>query len=163
MTNYFNSSFLNLPGENIIFKVNPHWLYVVVPITAMIVISSIYLYLIFLFLPGNIPIFKWLPLLFITASLFLIIVIFLNWFCIRYYLTNIRLIAEKGIIGKRIMSIRLSKVQDVTCEFGVLGRIFGFGDVTIESAGTYGKLTFSFIPAPVKIKQAIEKAVSNTA
>jgi uncharacterized membrane protein YdbT with pleckstrin-like domain len=59
------------------------------------------------------------------------------------------------------MSIWLDKVQDVTCKFGILGRIFGFGDIEIESAGTYGKIIFRFLPSPRKLRQEIEKAVLN--
>jgi len=86
-------------------------------------------------------------------------VIFLDWICIKYYLTNLRLIEERGIIGKRIMSIWLDKVQDVTCKFGILGRIFGFGDIEIQSAGTYGKIVFGFLPSPQKMRKEIERAL----
>jgi uncharacterized membrane protein YdbT with pleckstrin-like domain len=57
------------------------------------------------------------------------------------------------------MSIWLDKVQDVTCRFGILGRIFGLGDIEIESAGTYGKIVFQFLPSPRKLREEIEKAV----
>ena len=86
-------------------------------------------------------------------------VIFLDWICINYYLTNMRLIEERGIIGKRIMSIWLDNVQDVTCKFGVLGRIFGFGDIEIQSAGTYGKIAFTLLPSPRKLREEIERAI----
>jgi len=86
-------------------------------------------------------------------------VIFLHWICINYYLTNLRLIEERGIIGKRIMSIWLDKVQDVTCKFGILGRIFGFGDIEIQSAGTYGKIAFGFLPSPRKLREEVERAI----
>jgi uncharacterized membrane protein YdbT with pleckstrin-like domain len=88
-------------------------------------------------------------------------VIFLHWICIKYYLTNLRLIEERGIIGKRIMSIWLDKVQDVTCKFGILGRVFGFGDIEIESAGTGGKIVFSGLPLPARLRDRIEKAILN--
>jgi uncharacterized membrane protein YdbT with pleckstrin-like domain len=71
----------------------------------------------------------------------------------------LRLVKERGIIGKRIMSIWLDKVQDVNCRFGILGRIFGFGDIEIESAGTYGKIVFGFLPSPQRLQQEIEKAI----
>lgn len=86
-------------------------------------------------------------------------VIFLHWICIKYYLTNLRLIEERGIIGKRIMSIWLDKVQDVTCKFSILGRIFGFGDIEIESAGTYGKIVFGFLPLPKTLQEKLEAAI----
>ena len=85
--------------------------------------------------------------------------IFLHWVCINYYLTNLRLIEERGIIGKRIVSIWLNKVQDITCTFGIFGRIFGFGNLEIESAGTYGKIVFDALPNPLKLKEEIEKAI----
>jgi hypothetical protein len=40
-----------------------------------------------------------------------------------------------------------------------LGKILGFGDLEIESAGTYGKIVFSFIPNPRKRKEEITKAI----
>lgn len=92
---------------------------------------------------------------------FVMIIIFLDWICINYYLTNLRLIKERGIIGKRIMSIWLDKVQDVTCKFGILGRIFGFGNIEIQSAGTYGKIVFNFLPSPRRLREKIEKAILN--
>ena len=53
------------------------------------------------------------------ALTFVGIVIFLGWIFTNYYLTNLRLIDKRGIIGKRIVSIHLDKVQDITCKFGI--------------------------------------------
>jgi len=55
------------------------------------------------------------------------------------------------------MSIWLDDVEDITCSFGILGRIFGFGNLIIESAGTEGKMIFKGFPLPNKIKWMIEK------
>jgi uncharacterized membrane protein YdbT with pleckstrin-like domain len=156
---FFSTQIIFLPGENIIFKTNPHWLYFAVPTFAIIAVGTAHLLLMPLFFPENIPFLDWLPYLFGATCILLIIIIFLNWYCIRYYLTNFRLIEERGIIGKRTLSIWLRKVQDVSCSFGILGRIFGFGDIEIESAGTYGKIVFDFLPTPRILKFKIEKAV----
>jgi len=40
-----------------------------------------------------------------------------------------------------------------------LGKNFGFGDLEIESAGTYGKITFHFIPSPQKFKEKIIRTI----
>jgi uncharacterized membrane protein YdbT with pleckstrin-like domain len=110
-------------------------------------------------MPGHFPGLRWLPVLFGAAWSLVMTVVFLDWICTKYYLTNMRLIEERGIIGERIMSIRLDKVQDVTCEFGILGKIFGFGDIEIESAGTYGKIVFGSLPSPQRLQEKIEKAI----
>jgi uncharacterized membrane protein YdbT with pleckstrin-like domain len=138
--------------EKIIFRFHPHWLYVAVPELALATLGLIFLSLAY-WLP------HWILALFIVALAFAMIVILLDWICINYYLTSLRLIEERGIIGKRIMSITLDKVQDISCRFGILGRLLGFGDLEIESAGTYGKIVFSLIPNPRKRKEEIGKAI----
>jgi uncharacterized membrane protein YdbT with pleckstrin-like domain len=140
-------------GEKIIFKVHPHWFYVVFPEIASAIFGFFLSVLAYTFLP------KWIVILFSIAILLVMLLVFLDWLCINYYLTNLRLIEERGIIGKRIIFIPLNKVQDVTCKFGILGKIFGFGDLEIESAGTYGKIVFSFIANPEERKEEINKAI----
>jgi uncharacterized membrane protein YdbT with pleckstrin-like domain len=140
-------------GEKIIFKVHPHWFYVVFPEIALAIFGFFLSILTYALLQ------KWIVILFSIAILLVMLLVFLDWLCINYYLTNLRLIEERGIIGKRIVFIPLDKVQDVTCKFGILGKILGFGDLEIESAGTYGKIVFSFIANPRKRKEEINKAI----
>jgi uncharacterized membrane protein YdbT with pleckstrin-like domain len=139
--------------EKIIFKVHPHWLYVAIPEFTLAILGIFF----FLFAYTLLP--KWILILFVIAILFATLMIFLDWLCINYYLTNLRLIEERGIIGKRMMFVPLNKIQDITCKFGIVGRIFCFGDLEIESAGTYGKIVFSFIANPRKRKEEINKAI----
>jgi uncharacterized membrane protein YdbT with pleckstrin-like domain len=140
-------------GEKIIFKVHPHWFYVVFPEITLAIFGFFSFLLTYALLP------KWIVILFSIAILLVMLLVFLDWLCINYYLTNLRLIEERGIIGKRIVFIPLDKVQDVTCKFGILGKILSFGDLEIESAGTYGKIVFSFIANPRKRKEEINKAI----
>jgi uncharacterized membrane protein YdbT with pleckstrin-like domain len=86
-------------------------------------------------------------------------ILLLDWWFNRLYLTNLRLIKERGIIGKRIMSIFLKQIEDITLSYGILGRIFGFGDLKIEPAGTYGMLRFEGIPSPKQKKYLIEEEI----
>jgi uncharacterized membrane protein YdbT with pleckstrin-like domain len=138
--------------EKIIFKLHPHWLYVIAPELALAILGFIFLKVAYI-LPYSILALS------IGALAFAILMVFLDWICTNYYLTNLRLMEEGGIIGKRIMFVPLNKVQDVTCKFGILGKIFNFGDLEIESAGTYGKIGFSFIANPRKRKEEINKAI----
>jgi len=156
---YISPEFLILPEEKIIFKTHPHWLFVVVPEFCLAIVGILIIKYLPLVLTNHVISQQWVLVLVGAAWSFVTIVIFLDWTCTKYYLTNLRLVEERGIIGKRIMSIWLDKVQDVTCKFGILGRIFGFGDIEIESAGTYGKIIFSFLPSPRKLREEIERAI----
>jgi uncharacterized membrane protein YdbT with pleckstrin-like domain len=139
--------------EKIIFKVHPHWLYIFLPELVLVILGFIVL--------GFAVLTKsyWILAVFTILWSFPMLIVFVEWLSINYYLTNLQLIEERGIIGKRIMFIPLNKVQDITCKFGILGRIFGFGDLEIESAGAFGKIVFSFLPQPRKLKEEINKAI----
>ncbi|AMM40849.1 hypothetical protein HS1_001045 [Candidatus Desulfofervidus auxilii] len=58
------------------------------------------------------------------------------------------------------MSIWLKDIEDITCKYGIFGRIFGFGDLIIESAGPYGRMESKGMPGPKKIKWKIEEKIA---
>ena len=86
-------------------------------------------------------------------------VVYLDWHFNRLYLTNYRVIKERGIIGKKFISIWLVKIQDLSAQFGFWGRIFGFGDLVIESAGTLGQISFEGFSSPEKLEALIDNQV----
>jgi len=156
-----NPSIYLLPNEKIVFKTNPHWLFIVIPVVVIFLFWIIYLLFICSFIGAVLldEFVNFCILISSFASVFLIAVLYLDWRFNRLYLTNLRLIKERGIIGKRFMSIRLDNVEDITCTFGIWGRIFGFGHLIIESAGTHGEMVFKGMPKPRKIKLKIEKEI----
>ena len=158
MTNSsFSKSFL-LPNEQIVFQTNPHWLFLIVSLGQILLFFLLYFFF-------ACPLLRYVEISFehycYVASLmilvFISLIFYLDWRFNRLYLTNFRLIKERGIIGKRYMSVRLPDIQDITCSFGILGRILEYGDLTIESAGTHGQMVFKGIPRPRKIKILIDK------
>ena len=151
--------FMLFPNEKIIFKTNPHWLLIVVPIIGFVILWFLYLFLICPFLVVS---FFGRGCFILTsfAFPFVTLIYYLDWKFNRIYLTNYRLVKGRGIIGKRFMSIFLEQVEDISCSYGLLGRIFHFGDLEIESAGTYGKIIFKGIPSPKGMKWRIEREIS---
>ncbi|MCK4431493.1 MAG: PH domain-containing protein [Candidatus Aminicenantes bacterium] len=164
-----NPSIFLLPNEKIVFKTNPHWLFLAMPVIAIILFWLFYMLFACPFLEAidfnGIESFCYIIAAF--AFSFVILILYLDWRFNRLYLTNKRLIKERGIIGKRFMSIRLDNIEDITCSFGIWGRIFGYGNLIIESAGTYGKMVFEGMQKPRRIKLRIEnemgQIISSTA
>jgi len=145
--------------EKIIFKTNPHRLLLIFPEILGVFLGTVILRYLPPFLLKMECFSLWALIISEGVLVFLMIVIFLEWACTKYYLTDLRLMEKRGVIGKRIVTISLDKIQDVKCKFGIIGRIFGFGDLEIESAGTLGKIIFHFIPAPREFQERIQKAV----
>lgn len=130
-----------LPGEKVIFRTHPHWVLFVAPILA---VSSLGGVLLTMLCPSalEMTLNSRCPVVLITSLTFVNAVVFLDWLNTIYYLTDRRLISKRGIIGKQVMVIPLKQVQDISLRISLIGRIFGYGDLVIESAGTEGKIEF---------------------
>jgi putative membrane protein len=57
------------------------------------------------------------------------------WAANKLVVTDRRVYIESGVLRKSERSVPLSNVQDVTVEQGLMGQIFGYGTIRIESAG----------------------------
>jgi uncharacterized membrane protein YdbT with pleckstrin-like domain len=147
-----------LPDERIVLRANPHWLFLAIP---LIGISLFFLLYLFFACPFLGIVYKGLEsachIISFFILFFLSVIFYLDWKFNRLYLTNLRLIKERGIIGKKFMAIRLTDIEDIVCSYGIWGRILAYGDLTVESAGTYGIMIFKGIPRPRKVKSIIER------
>ena len=63
-----------------------------------------------------------------------------------------RLRYETGLLSRTTRTILVSRVQDVTVHQRVGQRIFGVGDLSIETAGEASRLTISQIDRPQEIE-----------
>lgn len=82
----------------------------------------------------------------------------IRWLTTLHVVTNERVIYRAGFIGKRGKEIPLEVINDVAFNQRIIERLFGTGDLMIESAGTHGQTRYSDIPAPEKVQTAIYKA-----
>jgi len=70
-----------------------------------------------------------------------------------------RLRFETGALSKSTRTIQLSKLQDVRVDQGLMQRIFGVGDLSIETAGEASRLTIRNVDSP----QALADEIMNRA
>ena len=68
-----------------------------------------------------------------------------------------RLRYETGLVSKTTRTILISRVQDVTVHQRVGQRIFGVGDLSIETAGEASRLTIPQIDRPQEIADHINE------
>jgi uncharacterized membrane protein YdbT with pleckstrin-like domain len=65
-----------------------------------------------------------------------------------YVLTTERIIVRRGLIARSGTEIPLEKVANVLFSQSFLERLFGYGDVLLESAGAQGQSRLTDIPDP---------------
>ena len=76
----------------------------------------------------------------------------------EFAVTNKRVLMKCGFINRRSVEIMLTKVESITVNQGILGRVLDFG--TIIVGGTGGtKDPFHNIAAPLKFRQKIQMEI----
>lgn len=94
-------------------------------------------------------------------TLFLILSLLVIW--IIYYLniqiiTSLRVvdISQVGLFSHVISELHIDKIEDVTSEVdGILGTIFDYGMVLIQTAGTQERFEFNNVPHPAQIEKIV--------
>ena len=81
----------------------------------------------------------------------------IRWFNTLHVITNERLIYRAGFIAKQGTEIPLEVIQDVAFNQSLLERMFGTGDLMIESAGEKGQTRYEDIPKPEAVQSLIYK------
>lgn len=79
----------------------------------------------------------------------------LKWYFTHFILTDRRLILNSGILNKKSKIIPLDQINDISGSQNVWERIFGYGDIVIESAGEFGQEPFTNISDPIKARTLI--------
>jgi uncharacterized membrane protein YdbT with pleckstrin-like domain len=81
-----------------------------------------------------------------------------EWLRLRFTeigVTNKRVIMKTGIVSRHSEEMKISSIETVEIEQGILGRIFGFGTVKVTGKGI-SDLVFTKIDDPMQVKRSIE-------
>lgn len=75
-----------------------------------------------------------------------------DWHFDHLMVTDKRLLKVSGIIFRKVQTMPLSKITDLTYNRDPLGRMLGYGEFVVESAGQDQALSkISFLPRPDKL------------
>ena len=76
-------------------------------------------------------------------------------------LTNKRVICKTGIISRKSEEMKLTSIETVEIDQGVLGRILGYGNIHVSGRGI-SDVVLRSVKDPMAVKRAIE-SISNPA
>jgi len=127
-------------GEVIVTEMKPHWRALIVPSVVMIgvVFAATWLALMWgSWFSGTLgSIGRWVIVI-VAVALMIVFAVrpFLFWITTQYVFTNRRIITRAGLVAKRGRDMPLAKVNNVSFEISVVGRMLNYGRLEIESAG----------------------------
>jgi uncharacterized membrane protein YdbT with pleckstrin-like domain len=78
-----------------------------------------------------------------------------RWYFTLFVLTTDRLITRTGVFAKSSKEIPLERINDVTFNQSVLERLFGAGDLLVESAGERGQTRITNVRKPEQVQLMI--------
>jgi uncharacterized membrane protein YdbT with pleckstrin-like domain len=129
--------------EKIILETKPHWLTLVGPFFIMLIVSVL----------GIIVGSYGLLLVLVFAGYFIYKIIQRNnnlWI-----VTNLRVIDEYGVFSNNTKESPLDKINNVSYLQSFLGKIFGYGNVQIQTAAEIGSTTYFSVENPKELKDTI--------
>jgi len=72
--------------------------------------------------------------------------------------TTKKVVAKWGLIGRRTMEQRLSKIESIVVDQGILGRLFNYGSVFVHGTGS-SSTPIRFVADPTAFRRAVEAAI----
>lgn len=83
-----------------------------------------------------------------------------SWSCNIWVVTNFRVIDETGLINHYAKESPLEKINNVSYDQNIWGRVFNYGHVKIQTAAEIGATDYHDVHGPKKLKDTITLAQS---
>jgi uncharacterized membrane protein YdbT with pleckstrin-like domain len=141
-----------LEDEKTIYSTSLHWILFFWP-AVFLLVPLINPYM------GAVPMLSWLSLLCFVAVAPKTVLVFLTS---EFGITNYRVVFKVGFIRRRMIEILLAKVETITIDQPLLGRLLGYGTLVVLGTGG-SKVTFPRIRAPLEFRQHIYEQLSHPA
>lgn len=79
--------------------------------------------------------YHWVIFFSLKAFFTLFIAPLIDLYTDQFAITNKRVVIKTGLISRKTVELNLSKIESVNVDQTVMGRIFGFGSITIIGIG----------------------------
>ncbi len=136
--------------EKLLVIIRQHWLKLILPVFAWILLTV----LLFIFLKDNTKVALIVALLTALYPAYL----YLEWKYNLWCVTSMRVVDENGLFGRYSKESPLDKINNVEYTQTLWGRMFGFGDVEIQTAAELGDSKYTMIHDPKILKDTITHA-----
>ena len=133
--------------ENILLITRQHWIKLVLPFFVWLLIASLSIWLlettglIVTLIAALYPMLEWL-----------------SWKNNLWCVTNLRVVDESGFFSRYSKESPLDKINNVEYDQSIWGRLFGYGNVDIQTAAEMGETTYELIRHPKLLKDTITHA-----
>jgi len=137
-----------LPNEQVTYRARLHWIIYLVP--AIVVMAAVAIALggggIAAIVVGAIGLLLMLPPWIRSSSS-------------EFAITNKRVVIKVGLIRRHSLELLLQKVEGIGVDQGIIGRILGYGTITVSGVGGT-KEAFPRISNPLEFRRQVQASLS---
>ncbi len=150
------------PDERIINRVNFNWTFSFFPVLWFAFGSApIVMYAMLQFNSGvpfeDLKVGWWFVLAsFLTGATILLNHLIILW-TTEIVVTTYRFVLKEGLISRKTQEVSLNKIEEITLQQSVWGRVFGYGKLVLRGTGV-GVIQLPNIDNPIEIRRVIEQA-----
>jgi uncharacterized membrane protein YdbT with pleckstrin-like domain len=149
-----------MPGEQVIYKAKLHWAMFIDPLVRILLGLAILVVFVTLY-SGEATasygaIFGGLLLF---AGVLQLLAAVTRFFTTEFGLTDRRIIAKAGAIRRVSLELLLQKVESVTVDQPLLGRMLNYGTITVTGTGGT-KQRFPHIADPMELRRRVNTQIS---
>jgi len=138
-----------LDGEHVIFRTRLHWSMLVGPMLLLVVVA---LPLSFWVATGTWRAYAWIPA---ALGVLALLPAFARRQSSDFAVTNKRVLFKVGVLDTRSVELLLGKIEAISVDQSLLGRVLGYGDIVVTgSGGTHEG--FTRIQAPLEFRRAVQ-------
>ena len=142
-----------LRGERPVVSTRQHWASVAEPILSAVIVSFL---AIAAALSADWGQAAWIVVIPALALVLRAVWKIAEWYCIWFVTTDRRLLKTYGLITQRVAMMPLAKVTDMSYDRSIMGRLLGYGEFVMESAGQDQALrVVRWVPNPDEIYRAL--------
>ena len=156
------------PGEKVVLILRQHPFTVLLPLSFLLFLAIMPVAT-WLALAPQIEAAKLMDLFFFISSLWYLLLWLISFFLLTFFCLNTVIITDRRIIeneqhhffNRKVSELHTYRVQDVSVHVdGIIETILHFGELAVQTAGAEREFTFTKIPHPELVKDAIMKTVT---
>jgi uncharacterized membrane protein YdbT with pleckstrin-like domain len=138
-----------LPNEQITYRANLHWIIYLVPMVVILAAVAVALvgYGIAAIIVGAFGLLLLLPPWIRSSSS-------------EFAITNKRVVIKVGLIRRHSLELLLQKVEGIGVDQGIIGRILGYGTITVSGVGGT-KEAFQRISNPLEFRRQVQASLAS--
>jgi len=138
-----------LPDEHVVYRAALHW--IIFARAILVLVGG----LVLVFVPGAAP----AGLVVLLVGAVMLVPPFVAYRTTELGATNKRVIVKLGLVQRRTLELLLRQVEAISVDQSLLGRVFGFGSITLTGTGGVREV-FHRVGDPLELRRRIHGQVA---